>query len=97
MKNFLKKKIYFLAVLVSFTTLFSSVLYAQFIPCDEDIDCPEGLRCLQPEGICVVGIPEITCSQYVLYGIPSVCYVPDNRVYPPCTWTGAQVDICTWL
>ncbi|MFA5850131.1 MAG: hypothetical protein WC833_09635 [Bacteroidales bacterium] len=97
MKNFFKKKSYFFTLLVSFATLFSAVLYAEDMRCGEDNDCPPGMFCLLPDGICIQGEPSISCTQHIEYGTLLICYKLDFTYYPPCVWTGVQVNNCAYF
>jgi hypothetical protein len=98
MKKFLKKKIYFLAVLISFSTLFSAILYAQGSECITDGDCPEGYICQQPEGICIPAAI-ITCNQHNELNVLLRCWTY-NPFFDPrypltyCEWSGSPLDEC---
>jgi hypothetical protein len=86
MKKFLKKKVYFFALLISFSTLFSAILYAEGEQCTTDTDCPEGCFCI--DGYCVQagGVDIFTCySNFTFSG---------NNVYLCCAEGSTKAKRC---
>lgn len=97
MKDYIKKKMYYILMIISFSTLFSAVLHSQqCIPCENDSDCPPGMYCIIPEYECRVAT--IVCTEHYVKGIELVCY-EENVFFPMfdnyCRWTGSQLDRCT--
>lgn len=86
-------KIHIFVLLISLTTLFSAILYAQEMPCQIDEDCPEGYICQQPEGVCV---PALICTDHPEPYVPAICYETILDLPPSiwCHWTGRRLDIC---
>jgi len=96
MKDFIKKKMYLILLIVSFSTLFSAILYAQ-AGCEFDDQCPEGMICVIPGNFCILAC-EISCTQNPILNHLCYCYEPK---YPQlsvftvdCKFTGQEVDHC---
>ncbi len=102
MKDFMKKKMYLILLVVSFSTLFSAILYADPIYCEKDSDCPPGKICVIPGNYCIDFNP-ITCTENYQYEVTLVCY-KENPIYEHgsddpakkdyCIWTGLQFNTC---
>ena len=103
MKDFMKKKMYLILLVVSFSTLFSAILYADPIDCENDSDCPQGMICVIPGNICMVPAI-ITCTaEPLMVDEISYCYIekwywgnpPQTpTAFVDCIPTGSQSDMC---
>jgi hypothetical protein len=95
MKDFMKKMMYLILLVVSFSTLFSAILYADPIYCNYDYECPQGMICVIPGNFCMVPAT-ITCTdEPLMVGEISYCYVPEyyhggGITIVLCKWTGVQ-------
>ncbi len=96
MKDFMKKKMYLILLVVSFSSLFSSILYADTIYCLNDSQCPEGMHCIVPEFVCEVAT--IVCTEHYVKGVELICYDFNILYYSGedyCYWTGMLLNHCT--
>jgi hypothetical protein len=95
MKDFMKKKMYLILLVVSFSTLFSAILYADPIYCEYDWQCPEGMICVIPGNFCMEPAV-ITCTQEVHIGEIAYCYDTDyfKNTWEWCIWDGRQSVNC---
>lgn len=75
MKDFIKKKMYLILLVISFSTLFSAILYADPIYCEFDYQCPEGMICVIPGNFCMVPVI-ITCTQTPILNEIAYCHYP---------------------
>ena len=84
MKKFFKKKMYIFVLLISLSTLFSAILYAQEMPCQTDEDCPDGYIC--EDGFCIDNNYWCFAERY------NICDISPNSC---CYWTikGSVKDI----
>ena len=99
---FYEKKMYLILLVVSFSSLFSSILYADTIYCLNDSQCPEGMHCIVPEFVCEVAT--IVCTEYYEKWVELKCYTENEFNYDPyeyfdrtkfyCIWTGMLLDSC---
>ena len=98
MKDFIKKKMYLILFVLSFSTLFSAILYADPIYCENDSECPEGMICVIPGNFCMeAGV--ISCTQHPVLNQLCYCYIPiyidqEGVVVVKCDFTGCEVDQC---
>lgn len=92
MKSIFKKKTYFFMVLMSFLTLSSSIMYADYLYCENDSQCPPGMICVIPGNFCFAS-GEIECNQYFEYNTELKCW-KETSTYPPCEWDGSQLYTC---
>jgi hypothetical protein len=97
MKDFMKKKMYLILLVVSFSTLFSAILYAEssYVECEFDIQCPPGKICVIPGNYCMVPAI-ISCTETLQYFEVAYCWDTNPQLpsYEWCFWTGKQSDTC---
>ena len=98
MKDFMKKKMYLILLVVSFSSLFSAILYADPIYCEKDSDCPPGMICVIPGNFCMV--PAVSnCTQTPQFYEIAYCYseyttTEDGVPMIKCKWEGVEAITC---
>lgn len=90
-------KIHIFVLLISLSTLFSAILYAQETPCQTDADCPTGMICDSEWWICLDPLI-VECSS----GQSGRCfYIFPTYEHPECpfdcVWSGDPEHYCSRL
>jgi len=98
MKDFMKKKMYLILLVVSFSTLFSAILYADPIYCENDSQCPQGMVCVIPGNYCIEPAV-ITCDYEASFVELSKCYIQtiieyDDYTLYDCFFDGIESHLC---